>query len=251
MAIDCDFLLVIPAYEEHRRLPPFLRDLAAHLGDASYTTQIQVLDDGSSATSLRELMRAMDEIKKSRSLQILPPASLKARSGKGCAIRTGWNTGARTKWLAFVDADGAIPAREVSRVFAEISRGSGSPADRTYVAVRDRRVRRTWLRKACGRVFARTVQFVFRCSFQDPQCGFKIIPASTWQNVRTCSLENGFCFDLELLLLLERNKSPIEELPVDWQEKSGGHFRLIGDGIATLFAAGRLRSRHFRAVDGG
>lgn len=207
MDATCDFLLVIPAYEEHRRLPPFLRDLVRQLGDATYTTKIQIVDDGSSAASLRELTQALDKIRNSTSVQILPLLSLNARRGKGCAIRTGWNSGVKATRLAFVDADGAIPAREVGRVFGIVSRDSAPAETGVCVAVRQgRRAHRTWLRKLAGRMFARAVNLAFRCSFQDPQCGFKIMSSFPWENVRGRSHENGFCFDLELLLLLKRNK---------------------------------------------
>ncbi len=256
MAPTCDFLLVIPAYEEHQRLPPFLRDLVQQLGETRYTTRIQIVDDGSSANSLSELVRAMGDHASSSSVEILPIRELGSRRGKGAAIRTGWNSEVNARWLAFVDADGAIPAAEVRRVFDFISEDPTTGKGEAFMAVRapeqDQIVQRNWLRKFTGKLFVLIVNLALGSSFQDPQCGFKIISARLWKKVVASSLENGFGFDLELLLLLKNSKSPVVELPIAWQEKPGGHFLLVQDGTSTLISVARLWYRtHSRGLEKG
>ena len=244
MAPTRDFLLVIPAYEEHLRLPPFLGDLLQHLADTPYRTRIQIVDDGSSEGSLRELAKALHHMTTSASIELLPVLKLHPRRGKGSAIHAGWNLKTGARWLAFVDADGAIPAGEIRRIFDLIHYGPETMQDEAYLGIRasakDRKVERDWLRKRMGNLFILLVQLFFQCPFQDPQCGFKVIPSRAWQSLAVRSHEKGFCFDLELLLLLRSSKTRIVEIPIAWHEKLGGHFTLIPDGIITFVSSARL-----------
>jgi glycosyltransferase involved in cell wall biosynthesis len=238
-------LLVIPAYEEHLRLPPFLRELVAVMAQTTFVTYIQIVDDGSSAESLRALELAVGQVAATPAIKILPIIRLNQRRGKGCAIRTGWESAKTYDQLAFVDADGAISAVEVCRL---LEHALPLPRPSCCIAVRKANSTRSPHRGWSARLFTLVVNRLFHASFQDTQCGCKIISADAWQRVRARSYEEGFCFDLELLLLLRSERIAIEEIPINWLEKSGGHFRWLPDGMATLLAAIRLRRANDRYI---
>ncbi|MDR1305897.1 MAG: glycosyltransferase [Verrucomicrobiales bacterium] len=238
------FLLVIPAYRETRRLPPYLRALTAALADAEFTTALLVVDDGSPSAEQAEL-RGFAAPRRAGNCQILPPLLLPRNTGKGGAILAGWRHGvAAARWLAFVDADGAVPAGEVRRVFALAHR---QRAANCWFGARDRtagrHVQRRWLRGLLGKIFAWLARTWLGAEVHDSQCGFKLIPAALFQTNGVAIQETGFCFDLDLWLTARRAGAVIVSLPVDWRDQPGGQLRVWRDGWAMLRQLRRLRKR--------
>src|SRR5687767_5575305 len=103
-------LLVVPCYRERERLPQFLPELCRALRDMP-GVRIRVVDDGSGPAQQAWLKAYVDELR--REHPQLEPAQLNAvNQGKGGAVYSGWERPAGAEFLAFVDADGAVPAAE-------------------------------------------------------------------------------------------------------------------------------------------
>jgi len=242
-----DFFLVIPAYCEQHRLPAFLRELVEVLAGAPFTTSIQIVDDGSPVADREELLGAIESIPTYPPVGIAPMLGLDRHAGKGQAIRSGWASCVACRWLAFVDADGAIPAREVKRVLTDIWETSEQSDAGAFIAVRKaegaRRIQRHWLRGLGSRLFTVLINSLFRTRFRDTQCGFKVVQHSAWKLIQPQCIEKGFCFDIELLALLGKVPAAVREIPIDWQERAGGHVHVVRDGTAALIQALRLRRR--------
>lgn len=238
-----DTLLVIPSYRDGARLAAFLPDLCAALSGFAGGVKVQVVDDGSPRV---EQLRLAAEVERLRGrYDFVQPLLVQAvNAGKGSAIRAGWATAGSMRWLAFVDADGAAPATEIFALL-ECVRNSGiAPA--LFIAVRTdqivKPVRRFWHRQLGSRLFNAWVRCCLGLNFSDTQCGLKVMPAlfvseTVWR-------ENGFAFDLELLLRARAIGLPIVTQPIAWNEQAGSS---LGPGaMAGLFAAvwrlRRLRS---------
>ncbi len=151
---------------------------------------------------------------------------LDQNAGKGGAIYAGWDA-AREKnfqWLAFVDADGAVSAKETMRVISEaVSVPVESKACTWAVRVRsdDTKIRRTFLRKTLGNIFRLLVKLTFHLPVRDTQCGLKCLPAEAYWKVRHHLVEKRFVFDVELCMQLVREGYLIRENPISWNESSG------------------------------
>ena len=235
-----DILLVIPTYRDGARLTKFLPQLCAELACGPGGVVVQVVDDGSPAGEQMWLTTEIDHAR--RVYPFLQPLLTSPRNrGKGHAIRTGWATAPSSRWLAFVDADGAVPATEVAGLLT-LARKSTQPA--MLVAVRTdqpgKPVKRFWHRRLGSRVFNAWVRRCLALDYPDTQCGLKIIPASfhneaAWR-------EDGFAFDLELLLRARAVGLPVITQPIAWNERSGSS---LGPGaMLSLFAAAwRLRRK--------
>lgn len=241
-----DFLLVIPSYREHFRLPPFLRDLVTVLGSASFTTEILVVDDGSPEQEQRALCQAI-EVGSFGACRISPPLLFPVNRGKGHAILAGWRSREAARWLAFVDADGAIPAREVLRVFGIASNlredRQGPCLFGSRMRMPERTVRNRFARHVSGRAFATFANLLVGSRVEDTQCGFKLIPQQVFQRVSPLLEEPGFCFDIELILALEHVRTNRQIVPIDWEHKAGGHVHVFRDGMRMLL---RLPTLHLR-----
>jgi len=228
-----DTLLVIPTYRDGARLVEFLPGLCAELQRGPGGVLVQVVDDGSPPNEKLQLMTELDRMRGQHSF-LQPLLAHDGNRGKGRAIRTGWACGRHMRWLAFVDADGSAPAREV---VALLERARRTPADALYIAVRTaapgKAVRRFWHRQIGSRVFNRWVRFWLRLEWPDTQCGLKVVPASFFAG--TTWHEDRYAFDLELLMHARAAGLPVVPQPISWHERAGSS---LGPGaMLGLFAA--------------
>jgi hypothetical protein len=241
-----DFLLVIPAFREHLRLPPFLTELVSTLSGAPFTTEIQIVDDGSPPAEQQALLLAV-ATGRFNQCTVPPPACLPANHGKGETILIGWRRAGDSSWLAFVDADGSIPASEVLRVFSlaleERAQAKNSCFFASRILMLGRTVKRRFLRHLCGRVFATVVANLFKTHVYDSQCGLKVLPRAWFLRVNPLLQGAGLCFDIELLVALQHSGASIIEVPIDWEDKPGGSVSVLTSGLPMLWGAWLLSRR--------
>ncbi|MCX5828415.1 MAG: glycosyltransferase [Deltaproteobacteria bacterium] len=238
------FHLVIPCYEESKRLPSYLSELASLLKTKEYRTHILVVDDGSSEAERKKLRDTLHEMRKNNDF-IVEPLFLECNRGKGFAVRSGWSAGGSASWLAFADADGATPAQEVVRVFDMIIAHNDS--SRCFFGSRirmlGRSVERHWKRHVTGRIYATLVGFVINESIYDSQCGFKVVPAEAFKMICSILKEDRFAFDSELIAALSDAGYQLEEIPVDWQDIPGSKVSLLKDSARMVKSLFYIRKR--------
>ena len=244
-----DFLLVIPAFEESRRLPPFLEALAAELARQRFQSEILIVDDGSPAAERERLLQAVLPLRE-RFECILDPLFLPENSGKGAAILAGWRQRPGAQWLAFVDADGAIPPSEVGRILAMISaRETGDACVfASRIRMLGRVIERSAMRHLIGRIFASMVGCLIDPRVYDTQCGFKAITSRAFAAVDPLLAETGYAFDVELMCALLDSDFRIEEVPIDWSDIPGSKVSIVGDTLRMFFSLLRIRARRAQWV---
>jgi len=231
-------LLVIPAFNERARLPPFLLALCGALQGMEVT--VRVVDDGSSPEQQAWLRDYIAEM--CTTLSCLEPAQINTHNaGKGGAVYSGWDGPGGAELLAFADADGAVPPEEVARV---IRVAALHPLAATY-AVRTgaegTRVVRSLPRRLAGAVFRWLVRRLFHFPVPDTQCGCKVIPAAAYAAVRSELSEHRFTFDVELTWHLLRRGVEVRALPVHWSERPGSHLRAAS--VCAMFKSLRALRR--------
>lgn len=236
-----DCLLVIPCWRESRRLPRFLPALCEAVTASGLKVEIQVSDDGSPDAEFSATGASVERLR-ARYACLRPITRLEPHRGKGAAILHGWSRAAAgTRWLAFVDADGSVPADEVVRLIRVALERTNADA----VVASNRRhqdpahpVRRIRRRKWIGAAFARWSRWRLRHGADDPQCGCKIVPASLVRGRRWNELEYGL--DLELLVMARRAQIGVMNVPIAWEEMPASRLRLK-DLLKMLQTIERLR----------
>lgn len=214
-------LLIIPCFRERDRLPTFLPALCEALS-AVPGVRVRVVDDGSGAEQQAWLQEYVDRLR--GQFPHLEPAQLNpANRGKGGAIYSGWEQPGPADLLGFVDADGAVPAREVVRLLHMADNESALYAVRT--GQDGTTVRRALHRRIAGSVFRKLVRRLFAFPLPDTQCGFKLIPAAAFHTLRPQLKEERFTFDVELTWHLLHHGTPIRHIPIDWTESPGSRLR--------------------------
>ena len=244
-------LLAVPCFRESARLPKFLPDLCTAIADSGLPIQVQPVDDGSGDDEQKFLKQYIDEQRATFS-HLSPAHLLDNNVGKGGAVYAGWSNAKEETHLAFVDADGAVPAEEVVRL-CETALEGGNRAKCVYatrIGGEGTVVQRTLVRKFSGWIFATLVQFLYSLPFRDTQCGFKIVPRAAYERIRDRTRENRFCFDIEVTSLLIQSGTEVLAIPINWSEKPGSTLK-VGNVASMFLSVIRLRQRLRRALVNG
>ena len=229
--------VILPAYNESRRLPPYLASVRGYL-DERYPGgyEVVVVDDGSRdglADTLAPLAVDWPELEVIRH---------QFNRGKGAAVRTGM-LAARGRWLLFADADGATPIDQEAKLSDAIQAGADLAVGSRLIAGGDVTRRRTRARAVVGRLFAGLARRWLRIAVRDTQCGFKMFRREIGRELFSRARESGYLFDLELLVLAYRLGYRVAEVPVTWADVPGGHLSPARELGRILLGLCRLRRR--------
>lgn len=236
--------LVIPAYREARRLPAFLYDLIT-VSDQLAPISILIVEDSGAGPDQNACLTAIEPAITAfnGTLSVLTyPKNL----GKGGAIKAGWDRAPENcRWLAFIDADGSVPAAELVRLVSTIrSRQDDNTAFfASRILMLGREVSRHLWRHLIGRAFATLSSIILQIRCYDSQCGLKCIPAQAYTKILPQLETNGFAFDIELLTFLTDTDVSIEEFPIDWHDAGGSSIRFIKDPILMFLALLNVKKR--------
>ena len=206
--------IVIPAYNEAGRLPQTLSTIGRYLAAQPFTTEVLVVDDGS--TDGTAAVAAAHP-----GVQVLR----RDHRGKGFAVRAGALT-AQGAAVLLCDADLAVPIEEWPKLAAPLRAGAGL-AIGSREGVGATRKGEPWYRHVMGRVFNRIIHMVALRGIEDTQCGFKAMPREVAQTLfrrvriygDTAPVVKGAAvtaYDVELLFLARKAGYRIVEVPVLW-----------------------------------
>ena len=236
MTADSRLSVIIPAFNEARRLPVYLDEVVGFLEGRGEPYEVIVVDDGSSDGTGALVQRVA---RRQPAVRLLP---LGRNRGKGAAVRAGMLAAAGSRRL-FTDADGATPIAELKRLEpalasgADIAIGSRVLVD-AAVAVHTRPHR-----VAAGRVFNWLVARLGVRGVADSQCGFKLFTARAAEALFGALETVGFAFDVELLLRAQAAGFRIVEIPVNWADQEGSKVGVLRTGPGMLGQIVRARWR--------
>lgn len=227
--------VVIPAYNERERLPPYLESVREHCDrEFGGCYEVVVVDDGSS-DGLGEFLA--EEFLEWRQLALRRHPR---NQGKGAAVRTGV-LAARGRVVLFADADGATPIAEERTLRDAIHSGADvAVGDRQRDSTRTTRSRR---RAFVGQMFSWVVRFAFDVGVRDTQCGFKMFTAAAARSLFSLTQRHDYLFDVELLWWAKRLHLVVAQIPVTWREVPGSKMRLLRDATNMLRGLVQLRGR--------
>jgi dolichyl-phosphate beta-glucosyltransferase len=229
--------VVIPAFNEARRLPPYLDDVVVFFEGRCEPYEVIVVDDGSTDETPAAVEARVHEVASVRLLR------LPRNTGKGAAVRAGM-LAARGAYRLFTDADGATPIAEVKRLEPALLAGAHVVVGSRVLVDPSVSVTARPHRVAAGRVFNWFVARLGLRGVADSQCGFKAFTGDAAERLFAGLWTRGFGFDVELLLTAQAAGCRIVEVPVNWVDQPGSKVGVVrhGPGMFWQIVQARLRS---------
>jgi len=233
---DPSLLLLIPAYNEERRIEPVLRDYAQFFG-THYSGKFQLVAvlNGCTDDTLGVVRRVAAEFP--AALRVL---EFKEPIGKGGALIEGLKLASFGDLIGYVDADGATPPC----AFLDLVRHIGDA---------DCVVGSRWLpdsvihqsqtgnRRFASRGFHTIVQLLFRLNIHDTQCGAKVMKREAVEKIHSNLRIADMAFDINLLVSLKRAGYRIREVPTEWTDKAGSKVTLFRSSLTMFLSVVRIR----------
>jgi len=209
-----DLSIVIPAFEESKKIGADIKAASAFLEGNHLTGEIIIVDDGSGDETSETARKAAVSTPTGISLKVIRSQ----HRGKGYAVRTGirQTTG---EYVMFADSGCCVPYGDVLRGLdmlksteCEIVHGSRK--------LRESRIQkpRGWYRRICSRIFHWFVIYVMKIprELTDTQCGFKIYRGDIGRKLYSRCISDGFMFDVEAILRARKEGYGIKEFPIEW-----------------------------------
>ena len=226
-----DVTVVIPAYNEARRLPRLLAEFQPLL-DSEPRLSLVIVDDGSDLDHFQAIEAIVaSHVAAGRNMSLV---RLPHNSGKGAALAKGFEL-AQTPYVGFIDADGSVSATEFMRLACYLTQ---DPLVDAVLASRVKmlgmKVERRLLRHLMGRVFATAVSVVFDIAVYDSQCGCKIYRRDAVMPLLPMVHSKGWLWDTQLMILLYVRGKKLIEVPVHWSEVPGSKVSLLWDPLRML-----------------
>ncbi|MEU5094546.1 dolichyl-phosphate beta-glucosyltransferase [Streptomyces sp. NPDC020996] len=237
-----DLSVIIPAYNEERRLGPTLDAVTRYLSQNEGrwgTWEVVVADDGSS-DGTGDLVTERED---PRVRLVAGPRN----RGKGSALRLGV-AASRGRRVLVTDADLAAPIEELEKLDKALCEGNSAAIGSRSVpgaTIEDRQHR---LRELLGRAGNVLIRRTAVPGIRDTQCGFKLFEGDLAREAFADSRLNGWGIDVEVLRHFHRAGRQIAEVPVRWSHQPGSKVRSL-DYLRVLAELTLLRARAVRPAD--
>jgi glycosyltransferase involved in cell wall biosynthesis len=215
--------IIVPSFNEELRLPPSLERIAAYIDSSKRTTEVLVVDDGSTDRTAEVAASFSKRIANFRVLQN------GQNRGKGYSVRHGMLQ-ARGEAVLFTDADLSAPIEEAAKLLSALEKydvAIGSRAmNRKLIEVHE-----SPFREFAGIIFNAIVRLVLLLPFVDTQCGFKAFRRERCRIIFEQQRIERFGFDPELLYLARHHGLKAIEIPVRWSHSPATKINMMRDSI--------------------
>ncbi len=232
---DSPFIsLVIPAYNEGKRLKNSLITIQKYIDEKPYSAEIIIVDDGSQDETVAV---ANSNLNGNCAHYIL--SSSKNR-GKGYAVKKGMLS-AKGKYVVFMDADLSTPIDELDGFLKELEGGSDVVIGTRKNKEASVKRRQPLYREILGKGFTLLSNILLVRDVSDFTCGFKGFRKEAGQDIFRRQLIPNWSFDAETLFLARKLGYGIKEVPVTWFDAEGTKVKLSRDIIGSLHGILRIR----------
>lgn len=230
--------IVIPAYNEEKRLSSTLKRIHSYLNSKGYQYEVIVVDDGS--TDRTEEVALASTLNQAGMLRLLQN---RRNQGKGYSVKRGiLNSGG--DYILFKDADLSTPIEEVEKLLHCLELGFDIAIGSRSIEGSEVKVHQSFCREHMGRFFNLLVQlFVFK-GIVDTQCGFKLFKADIAKEIASRLKIDGFSFDVEMLYLAIKKGYRVKEVPIVWINSPVSRVNPIFDSLRMFKALLSIKRLH-------
>ncbi len=235
---DIYLSIVIPAYNEEKRIGRTLEKIIGYLKTKDYECEIVVVDDGST-DSTREMIRKFEGMDSRLSV-----IENKIGKGKGYSVRRGMLE-TRGKFALFSDADLSTPIEEIEKLIYWLEKDYDIAIGSRVLPDSQVEIHQSFLRESMGKIFNKIMNLIVCTGFNDTQCGFKCFKRHVVNKVFGKQRINGFAFDVENILIAMQHGFRIKEVPVRWLNSPYSKVSVMRDPVLMLYDLFRIKFNSF------
>lgn len=228
--------VIIPAYNEENRLPDTLKQVFHFLDGQTFTSEVIVVENGSTDKTFAVAQRFAETHKNIRVLQ--------TEKGKGVAVQRGMLE-ARGEYRFMCDADLSMPVDEITKFIP--------PALHDFdIAIASRemkdsiRYNEPRYRHFGGRGINYIIQLLALPGLNDTQCGFKCFRADVVEDIFKLQTMHSWSFDIELLFIARYRGYHVREIAIDWYYHPETKVDAVRDALHMIGDIFRIRMNALR-----
>ncbi|MEU6122113.1 dolichyl-phosphate beta-glucosyltransferase [Streptomyces sp. NPDC047123] len=240
--MSVELTVVVPAYNEERRLGPTLAAIQEHLESTQRGAwELIVVDDGSTD---RTAEIAAEASAADPRVQLVRGGR---NRGKGHALRLGVLASYGRRVLV-TDADLAAPIEEIDHLDKALADGHAAAIGSRARPGATIGAHQHRLRELLGRTGNFLIRTVAVPGVRDTQCGFKLFDGDRAREAFAASRLHGWGIDVEILQYFRRSGWPVAEVPVRWSHQEGSKVRPL-DYVRVLAELTALKARAVHRAD--
>lgn len=202
--------VIIPAYNEEKRLPKTLKEIDAYLKKQPYSSEIIVVN-GNSTDRTQEVVKKFQ--KEIPTLKLISNEGF----GKGYSVKQGILE-AKGEFRIFTDADNATSIDQIEKMWPWLEKGYDIVIGSRDIKGAVLSVPQPWIRKVIlGEGFKLLRKIIIGLwEIEDTQCGFKCFTEKSAIDIFPKITIWRFGFDPEALVLAKKLGYKIKEVPIAW-----------------------------------
>ena len=200
--------VVIPAYNEAKRLPLTLIAIDRHLSRAEFSYEIIVVDNNSTDATPEVVGRFSHLINNLRLVEEKTP-------GKGAAVKKGMLE-AKGEIRIFTDADNSTSIDQFNKMIPYFKEGYDVVIGSRDIEGAKLEPPQSWYKILAGNMGNLFIQALVLPGIKDTQCGFKAFTEETALKIFPLIKITRWGFDVEILSLAKKMGYRIKEIPVVW-----------------------------------
>jgi dolichyl-phosphate beta-glucosyltransferase len=209
--------VVIPAYNEEKRIAATLKDVNSYLKKQAYDYEIIVVVNNSHDKTF-EIVEKLEAstIAKASAMNLV-------EGGKGNAVKRGILKKASGDIIMFMDADNATPISEIEKFLPFFDQGYDVVIGSRYTNPDLVKHHQPLYRIILSRLSNILIQFLAVPGIKDTQLGFKAFSQKAAKDIFSIVSINRWGFDMEVLTIALAHNYKIKEVGVSWTEYGGSH----------------------------
>ncbi len=211
--------VIIPAYNEEKRLPGTLDKVKDYLSKQTYSWEVLIVNDGSKDQTAQAVAGHITGWNGFRLIDN------QINKGKGGVVKQGMLE-AQGDWRLFMDADNSTDISEIEKLwpFSQATDGTQSydiVIGSRYLKKDSIKVKQPIVRRIVSRFGNLLVRFLLGIDSVDTQCGFKLFSKKSAEEIFPLQTIERWAFDMEVLAIAIKHGYKIKEVPVDWYDAEG------------------------------
>jgi len=235
MEKNINLSIVIPAYNEEKRIPDTLESVGEYfLKNKEVSVEVLIVVNNTKDKTVQVIKKYQNKY------PFIKYTNIRKAIGKGGALSVGLRK-ASGEYISFMDADGAASVAQLTKLYRYIVSRKDLDVVIASRYMKGSRINNLPVyRKVLSRMFNFVTRSVFTLPYSDTQCGLKIFKREVARDISKKIVSKKWTIDLNILLLCKYLNYSVESVPIIWTEKGNSTlnvkkaFKEVGKELLTL-----------------